>query len=204
MRRSEASASTSVSVRPPATPFETLKWRSPKLATCGRWVTTIVCPVCERRFSFASDGGRFGASDAGVHLVEDDRRSRRQAAPHGKLEREVEARELATRRGFSERREGLAGIGCEEELHPIEPGLAELDPVFVTPKGTVGAPRPAQPNGELGALEGELFELGSERLGERLAPARPRFREFVGPLGEAVQSRIDESLELTALIRIDL
>ena len=87
------------------------KWLAARAATCGEWVTARTCRPLARRASREPDRIGHRAADAGVDLVEDQRRRRALGGQHD-LERQHEARQLAARGDFIKGPSGVPGLAA--------------------------------------------------------------------------------------------
>ena len=114
-----------------------------------------------------ADGVGHRAADAGVDLVEHQRRRRAAIGQHH-LERQQEARQFAAGRDLHQRPRPRAGIG----LHP------ELDAVDAVRPG--GGRVAVDLGRELRALELERLEFAIDRLVERGGGLGARFRQRIG------------------------
>ena len=85
-----------------------VKWRSASEAICGRWVMQMTWRPAGEDAELIADRARGLAADAGVDLVEDERRRPRLGGDAH--EREHHARELAARRGVAQRPGRDAGV----------------------------------------------------------------------------------------------
>ncbi len=156
--------SASATVRPPRSVFSTTTWRSANAATCARWVThsTWCCaPSTPRR---RPDGRPRFATDAGVDLVEHERR--RRVGEH-EPQREHRPRELAARRGLGQRPGRLARVGGEQEgddVGAVVGGLARLHLHL-----------------DLGPGHRQLAEVAGHRVAERPGRRPDAPRAAVGP-----------------------
>ena len=119
-RSASASRSIRVWVGSPGT-FSTRKWRSARLAICGRWVIVTTWARLAEPLEGAADRVRRLAADAGVDLVEDHR-----LAAADRRDRERDARQLAARGRVGDRCErqarGSAGSGTTTSSAPVGPG----------------------------------------------------------------------------------
>ncbi len=170
-RSASASRSIRVCVGSPGT-FSTRKWRSARLAICGRCVIVTTWARAPSRASVSADGVRRLAADAGVDLVEDHRLA---AADRG--DRERDARELAARGGLGDRRERQARVRADQERDLVGAGRAGVA-LAAARRGTRPRPCPtprsssatAAANGasaSVRALAKLLRELATLRLGGR-------------------------------------
>ncbi len=135
--RARAPASSRVTrpelVTVPSLDFSTSTWRSANAATCGRWVTDEHLGVLGERGEAAADLDRGGAADAGVHLVEDERRApgwcRRGRPRSASITRDSSPPEapLCSGRGSE------PDVGREQELDVVEPAAAEAHPARPPP-----------------------------------------------------------------------
>ena len=89
------------------------KWRSARAATCGAWVTAITWTRSAQPRQPLADGVGDRAADAGVDLVEDQRRGRAAVGEHH-LQRQHEAGELAAGGDLHQR----PGPGARVGLRP--------------------------------------------------------------------------------------
>src|SRR3546814_3564047 len=106
--------------RPPrSTRTDTLVPYTTRFRSAGRDREQLLARTRKPRQPVA-DRARDRTADAAVDFIEDDRLG---AALFGKrhLQREDEAREFAARSDLGERREGRAGVGCDEEFDPVDP-----------------------------------------------------------------------------------
>ena len=110
-RRRRAARSACASGRPAT--FSTRKWRSARLAICGRCVIVTTCARSASRRSVSPTACAVCAADAGVDLVEHHRLA---AADGG--DRERDARELAAGGGLGDRRERQARVRPDQEEPP--------------------------------------------------------------------------------------
>src|SRR3546814_8149067 len=105
--------------RPPrSTRTDTLVPYTTRFRSAGRDREQLLARTRKPRQPVA-DRARDRTADAAVDFIEDDRLG---AALFGKrhLQREDEAREFAARSDLGERREGRAGVGCDEEFDPVD------------------------------------------------------------------------------------
>ena len=131
------------------------KWRSARAATCGACVTASTCTRAAKPGEPQADRIGDRAADAGVDLVEHQRRRRAAVGQHH-LQRQQETRQLAARGDLHQRTRPRAGIG----LHP------ELDPVDAVRSGAAGVARRSR--WRIRALELERREFRIHRLVERV------------------------------------
>src|SRR5205085_4057177 len=123
---------------------------------------------------FAADDFRNAAADAGVDLIEDERRgggARRCFEERGG-DRELNARQLAARRDLLHRLRLFAAIRRDENVDAIEALFAERDRSVVGREARIGIGGGAERDADGRALHGEIVEL---RLNRGLKSAR-RFR----------------------------
>ena len=98
-----------------------VKWRSASDAICGRWVMQSTWRPAAERAQLLADRARGLAADAGVDLVEHERRRRRPRAGDAH-QREHHARELAARRDLAQRPGGHARVRRDQELDLVAAG----------------------------------------------------------------------------------
>ena len=122
-RASPRARSTVVRARSPAASFSIRKWRSASDAICGRWVMQSDLAALAEPAQPLADRARRLAADAGVHLVEDERRPARRCGH--RHQREHHARELAARRRLAQRRGGTPGFGAIRNSTRSAPVAAE-------------------------------------------------------------------------------
>ena len=151
----------------PAISLATRRCAAPRAATCGLWVTSSTCTRSRHPRQPLAHRGGGGAADAGIDLVEHQRRHRRAAGQHH-LQRQHQPRQFAARGDPRQRPGLLAGIGGDQEAH------------------RVGAARP--PGGlrqwrdvgdEAGAVQPQRRQFPGDRpvqLARRLARAPPTAR----------------------------
>ena len=106
-------------VTEPSLDFSTTTCRSAYAATCGRWVTTRTWASRASRGQPAADLDRGLAADAGVDLVEDERRHRAGAGQRH-LEGQHHPGQLAARGALVQRARLGAGVGGEQELDLVD------------------------------------------------------------------------------------
>ena len=160
-------ASTADAASPPASApapasLAIRKCLSARAATCGAWVTAITCTRSASRASRCADGVRHRAADAGVDLVEDQRR-RRAAIGQRHLQRQHEARELAAGRDLHQRPGRVPGLVCTQNSTRSKPSAG---------RGWLVASRSRTMNAR--ALELQRRQFAVDRLFQRRAalPAR--------------------------------
>ena len=123
----------SARARRAAARLATRKWRAASEATCGRWVMQRTWRAAASVAQPLADGPRRGAADAGVDLVEHDRRRRRPAPVatliSASITRDSSPPEAISRSGPAAharvgRDQELDGVGAPAAPKPVERALA--------------------------------------------------------------------------------
>ena len=172
-----SSSVTVVSAVSPDASLTIVKWRSASEAICGRWVMQTTWRPAESAAQLLADGARGLPADAGVDLVEDERRAAALPRAGDAHQREHHARELAARGRLAQRAGRHAGVGRDQELDLVGAGRA-------------GRLARRQADGEAGALHGELGEALAHGVREPRARGRARVVQRRRVLGEHAARRL--------------
>ena len=152
----------------------------------------------------AAQNDRLDAADAGVDLVEHQRRAAALAVATDQLQREVDAGQLAARRHPLQRPQLLAGVGRERERHRVDAVLAELDRPAVEDQWTALARAPFELDLESRLGQREIGELAADPRRQRLRPRSPALRELDRGFAVPLERGGDLGFELAALLDAEI